>query len=134
MSFVGNVLGERGRMAGWTYDVVGPGGSRTPAVFLLGWDNEKPNPYDPRVAETALREGNWDWLRRRQAWSGPPARLPESLYLQSKPAFFGGATWPWVDPATGTVHTLPARARYDAWTLNAIPGGKDDRGVGAGAR
>jgi hypothetical protein len=43
--------------------------------------------------------------------------LPDSLYLAKKPAFFGNHPWPWVDP-TGTtmVHTLPARARYDAGT------------------
>ena len=36
--------------------------------------------------------------------------LPVSLYLSSKPAFFGSNPWPWVD-ATGTTKlaTLPAR-------------------------
>lgn len=120
MSFVGNVLGERDRMDGWTYDVVGPRGMSKPAVFLLGWDDVSPQPYDARVAETTLRQGNWDWLRRRQAWDGPPARLPDSLYLPGKPAFFGASPWPWVDPSTGAVHALPARARLEAGTPNVV--------------
>ena len=50
--------------------------------------------------------------------SNPETQLPNSLYLQSKPAFFGSYAWPWVDPA-GTsneerVKTLPAKARYEA--------------------
>jgi hypothetical protein len=41
--------------------------------------------------------------------------LPSSLYLASKPAFFGDSPWPWVDPVGSTkLYTLPARARYDA--------------------
>ena len=120
MTFVGNVLGERGRMQGWTYDGVGSGAMSTPAIFLLGWDDVTPQPHDPRVAETALRDGNWDWLQERQTWRGEPARLPDSLYLPGKPAFFGANPWPWVDPATGSVHTLPARARLDAGTPNLV--------------
>ena len=40
--------------------------------------------------------------------------IPNSMYLTSKPAFFGSNPWPWVDPTTGTTYTLPAKARYDA--------------------
>jgi hypothetical protein len=41
--------------------------------------------------------------------------LPASLYLSSKPAFFGTDTWPWVDHTGSTkLYTLPARARFDA--------------------
>jgi hypothetical protein len=43
------------------------------------------------------------------------------LYLSSKPAFFGSNPWPWVDPTTGTVQTLPAKARFDAGTPNQVP-------------
>jgi hypothetical protein len=120
MSFVGNVLGERGRMEGWRYEAAGPRGMAAPAIFLLGWDDVSPQPHDPRVAQTALREGNWDWLRERQGWSGPPARLPDSLYLPGTPAFFGARRWPWVDPATGAVHALPARERFEAGTPNRV--------------
>jgi hypothetical protein len=50
--------------------------------------------------------------------ANPVVTLPNSLYLSSKPAFFGSLAWPWVDPAGTTdalrVKTLPAKARYDA--------------------
>jgi hypothetical protein len=43
--------------------------------------------------------------------------LPDSLYLVGRPAFFGALPWPWVDPLRTTkVHTLPAKARFDAGT------------------
>jgi hypothetical protein len=67
--------------------------------------------------DTALRDGNWDWVTQAQHWYGigtstdgtdPAQPLPNSLYLTSKPAFFGSNTWPWVDPSTGTTYTLPA--------------------------
>jgi hypothetical protein len=66
---------------------------------------------------TQLRQGNWDWVTGDQQWfglggathgSGTPVTFPNSFYLTSKPAFFGAQTWPWVDPTTGTTHTLPA--------------------------
>ena len=34
--------------------------------------------------------------------------IPNSFYLTSKPAFFGKKQWPWVDPTTGAIYTLPA--------------------------
>jgi hypothetical protein len=44
-------------------------------------------------------------------------KLPDSLYLEGKPAFFGNLPWPWVDPVgTTKVHTLPAKARFNAGT------------------
>ena len=46
----------------------------------------------------------------------PRTTLPDSLYLTQKPAFFGSNPWPWVDPTTGTVYTLPAKARFEAGT------------------
>jgi hypothetical protein len=122
MTFVGNVLGEQDRMAGWAYDVSGPEGMSTPSIFLLGWDGNAPYPHDAAVEATALRDGNWDWLQARQSWHDTaPGVLPDSLYLGAKPAFFGANPWPWVDPTTGTVHTLPAKARYDGGTPNVVP-------------
>jgi hypothetical protein len=44
----------------------------------------------------------------------PTSQLPSSLYLASKPAFFGNYTWPWVEPSGSTrVYTLPAKKRFD---------------------
>jgi hypothetical protein len=47
----------------------------------------------------------------------PERILPASLYLEGKSAFFGNLPWPWVDPlGTPKVHTLPAKARFEAGT------------------
>jgi hypothetical protein len=47
--------------------------------------------------------------------SNPVKTLPDSLYLTSKPAFFGALPWPWVNPGGAVkVHTLPARDRFEA--------------------
>ncbi|MFO0584771.1 MAG: glycosyl hydrolase family 28-related protein [Anaeromyxobacter sp.] len=122
MSFVGNVLGEQGKMAGWVYEANHAGGMDDKTIWLLGWDDWSPQPYDATVITTTLRSGNWDWLQAKQTWhDGTPGALPNSMYLAAKPAFFGANTWPWVDPTTGVTYTLPAKARYDAGTPNVVP-------------
>jgi hypothetical protein len=111
MSFVGNVLGYPG-MTGWVYE---SGKPDTPAIFMLGWDENDPHPTDPRVKETVLREGNFDYVSNAVKWDTSAQTLPASLYKTAKPAFFGSNAWPWVDPLGATkIHTLPAKARYDA--------------------
>jgi len=120
MSFAGNVLGVPGKMDGWVYE-------RTfmqdrPGIWMLGWDSIAPYPTDGRVAETTLRHGNFDYVTNAVTWDRNIAdrNLPNSLYLKEKPAFFSagrGYAWPWVDPvAPDKIHTLPAKARYDAGT------------------
>lgn len=72
--------------------------------------------------ETQLREGNWDWVTRSQRWHGiggtagssKPKQIPNSLYLTQKPDFFGNQPWPWVNPVTGEVTVLPAKACLEA--------------------
>ncbi|HET9256660.1 MAG TPA: hypothetical protein VFO16_15870 [Pseudonocardiaceae bacterium] len=88
-------------------------------MWLLGYDQNAPEgeQFDPRVAETTIRHGNFDYLTKRVSWDNDlPKDLPPSLYLTEKPAFFGDLPWPWVTPeADGErVATLPARARFDA--------------------
>lgn len=120
MSFVGNVLGEQGRMTGWDYENT-QGLRGRPAIWMLGWDDLAPYPVDPDVVSTAVRDGNFDWVTGTQRWQTTPAPLPNSLYMPGKPAFFGANTWPWVDPSTGTTYTLPAKARFDNGTPNTLP-------------
>jgi hypothetical protein len=123
MSFVGNVLGVDGQMSGWEVDATGTAAwTNTSAIWMLGWDAEDPYPYDPQVAATAVRDGNYDFVNREQRWiTSSAATLPDSLYLTSKPAFFGAHPWPWVDPVTGTTYTLPAKLRFDDGTPNVVP-------------
>jgi hypothetical protein len=123
-SFIGNVLGEAGRMDGWIYEDPGDRtyGDATNqwgrhfTVWKLGY---APGAWgqraDPKVRSTVLRDGNFDYLTNTVKWDRVPQPLPNSLYLSGKPAFFGDLPWPWVDP-TGTtkVASLPARLRFDA--------------------
>ena len=120
MSFSGNVLGAAGQMDGWTYESAFTDGK--PAIWMLGWDAVSPYPIDLQVSATTLRHGNFDYLTNTVKWEPAIANhtLPNSLYLTRKPAFFeagSGYVWPWVEPASATkLHTLPAKARYDAGT------------------
>jgi hypothetical protein len=118
MSWLGNVLGTSGHTNGWLYNT----SKGAPGIWMLGWDSASPYPTDANVEKTAIRDGNFDYLTNTVAWAANDTAhaLPNSLYLPRKPAFFNagsGYTWPWVDP-TGSpqLHTLPAKARYDAGT------------------
>jgi len=133
-SFVGNVLGRPGKMAGWSYDdpsmksnsaAWGRGGSGN--VWMLGYDPERWDMApDSKTLATVIRGGNFDYLTNSVVWTdGLQAQtLPVSLYLSAKPGFFGDYQWPWVDPTGNTkVHTLPAKARLDAGTPFALAPG-----------
>jgi hypothetical protein len=147
-NFVGNVLGKSGEVllsyngAGWQFaqtswvyednTTLADGsevymwyvGAVQGAAGAWSW---QPNSY-----QTQLRQGNWDWYTQSQTWynnpiggtghpgDGTPQTIPNSLYLTSKPAFFGSNPWPWVDPSTGTTYVLPAKARFDAGTPNTL--------------
>jgi hypothetical protein len=112
LTFVGNVLGAAGEMAGWIYDASGANGWGSDGIWLLGWDQGS---FDPQVRATAIRDGNWDWVQGSQSWhDSSPVTLQNSLYLAGKPTFFGASPWPWVDPTTGVVASLPAQARFEA--------------------
>jgi hypothetical protein len=73
--------------------------------------------------QTQLRQGNWDWVTKKQAWdgiggtgstgAGTPQPIPNSLYLTAAPPFFGDNRWPWVDPTSGTTYTLPAKYCFE---------------------
>jgi hypothetical protein len=112
MSYIGNVLGTPGHMSGWAYHNTG----WNPAVFMMGWWN---NGSDAGVANSSMIYGNYDYLNNKVMWNprNKNHTLPSSLYLSSSPTFFGGYTWPWVNPTGSTqLYTLPAKARYDAGT------------------
>lgn len=122
-SWIGNVLGTSGKMSGWVYDGIGgPNAFPPSAIWALGWVDISPQGYDSYVEALAVRDGNYDFLQNKQSWHTTPATftIPNSLYLMSKPAFFGANPWPWTDPATGTINTLPAKARFDAGTPNTV--------------
>jgi hypothetical protein len=137
-SFVGNVLGISGKMAGWALTDVAmscdaTGGNCTgnnsnwggnnsgSSVWRLGYDQWTNNP-DAKVLSTMIRDGNYDYLTNVIHWYNTPAgfTIPASLYLSGKPAFMGANPWPWVDPIAGKTYTLPAKARFEAGTPNKV--------------
>jgi len=123
-TYIGNVLGFQGMdpspQSGFTYDA----GSGNPwqwdpvPVWAIGVQhNAGLQGQDDQVVATCLRQGNFDWVTEEQRWHGegsdPALAIPNSLYLDSKPSFFGSNPWPWVDPTTGQVHTLPAKELFN---------------------
>jgi hypothetical protein len=130
-SFVGNVLGTPTHPGINTYE-----GTNGGDMWMLCWQNNDNTPDGGKCLSTQLRDGNYDYLTGKVHWHGiggtganngltPPANdiLPASLYLTSKPAFFGTTTWPWVngsDAGNPLPGQLPARTRYDNGTPNTI--------------
>jgi hypothetical protein len=120
-TFIANVLDAAWGAASYEWTAASHSGS--PPIFRLGdnsnggsggvWD-------DGTAAANAYRHGNWDAATRGVVWHDGNAErdVPVSLYLTSKPPFFGDLPWPWVNPLGATpaerVGTLPAKARFDA--------------------
>lgn len=83
-------------------------------IWRIGYDRLK-RKIDPRVANTILRHGNYDYRSRITRWEPGISdhNLPDSYYLSSKPSFFGNRPWPVIGPDLGEmVGTLPAKERY----------------------
>jgi hypothetical protein len=117
----------------WLGGPFGDDAGYTP-IWQIGYDGTAwSRTPDALVQARTLRDGNYDFFTNTVRWHGiggtgegahpdPVPVLPDSLYLPGKPAFFGPSPWPWVD-ATGAVklHTLPARARFDAGAPDFAP-------------
>jgi hypothetical protein len=124
-TFVGNVLGTVDQSpspySSFTYENIKlPWADDPTPMWRLGYNPDNWNAAaDPKVLSTIIRDGNFDYVTNIVHWDNPPQRIPSSLYLTAKPAFFGNLPWPWVDP-TGTtqLYALPARARFDAGNPN----------------
>jgi Pectate lyase superfamily protein len=140
-SFVGNILGNAGASTrnGWLLtahsmacnstgnNCTGGVADWNPGsgdIWELGVDQERWTQVpESQTLATVIRDGNWDFLTGTQHWYNTPGgfTMPNSLYLTSAPAFFGSNPWPWTNPATGAIYTLPAKTRYDAGTPNTVP-------------
>jgi hypothetical protein len=139
-NFVGNILGMPNQQllgynsnscfgsqqTGWQYENLDNFTSSNVAVmWRMGTDQSHVNidgkwAWVSNTHETQLRQGNWDWVTKKQSWddSGLPGTnaqrpIPNSLYLIATPPFFGNNPWPWTDPTTGTAHTLPAKYCFE---------------------
>jgi hypothetical protein len=127
MSLVGNVLGTEGDYGVGVYEAI-PGDPYTRAVYKVGWHGSVSSGTvhgialpDTNCAATMWREGNYDYFSNRTRWDGGVAEaIPNSLYLDSKPSWFGSLTWPSIGPnVAGYVTNIPAKARWDAYVSSS---------------
>jgi chitodextrinase len=145
---VGNILGS----PSWnpvSYMMTGePGYYEQPTIYRLGYPNAgnnsltdgvgctAPANFDPNVQATLLRQKNYDYFNDTQRVCGSESEgcqgatnvavsdtLPDSLYLTSKPAWFGTLAWPPVNSATPSVGDIPAKVFYNtgAWSGEVAP-------------
>lgn len=130
---VGNVLGS-------TSTYVTLAAQPTWASATLSGFNEQPSATSPMVysvggtptysghvttgsSATIIRHGNYDFKTNGVAfWDGGSNHtLATSMYYGSKPAFFGGCTWPSIGPDITPVATtsMPAFNRFSGNTCSA---------------
>jgi hypothetical protein len=122
-TFVGNVLGTPGQnpapLSGYTYEDFYPWNDAPVPMWKLGYSDNW-GPADTKVTSTVVRDGNFDYVTNQVRWDNPAQAIPASLYLTSKPPFFGNNPWPWVEPLTGALYTLPARVRFDGSRMGSV--------------
>jgi len=113
-NLVGNVLGTSGVQTIYEdSQLPGPRAFRqvdlSPGVVRGRGNNRQRMPYDPLVATTVLRWGNYDYMTRQTRWNAseiPAARrspsqtLPASFFLSAKPTWWGRMPWPAIGPGT----------------------------------
>jgi hypothetical protein len=115
-AYIGNVL-----KGGTVYQTTPSSTAGTP-IYQLGNNGGNTGGWDNGYAAAHIyRDGNWDNVTNGVVWANGVRAIPPSFYLTGKPSFFGANAWPWVESTTGTISTLPAKARYDAATPNTVP-------------
>lgn len=113
-NFAGNVIGRQGDKGdqfaktgiSWT----------TLATYRLGFQCPGcGNISDPKVKETTLLNGNFDYISGDTVWSGSDHTLPPSLYLTARPDFWPASLrWPAIGPDLDPmVSANPAELRYN---------------------
>lgn len=140
-NLVGNVLGTSGYHTKYENSRVAPASSGSPdrSIYLLGYTGvieQTPLGYDSLVVTTMFRWGNYDYATGQTRWNaaeipaGSPVpatqTLPASLFLSSRPAWWGAMPWPAIGPdvsggedPAGYAHRIPAQACYDSTPRNA---------------
>jgi hypothetical protein len=137
-SIVGNVLGQVGNPTTFEYVTNSGWSSSASTIFRLGYpdmgnqgfsgtyppipikfgDGGPRDLYVDRnntACGTTIIEGNWTSKKGARDWTITPATIPNSLYLTSKPGWFGNLKWPPVDPGqpvTDDPAIIPAGYRY----------------------
>jgi hypothetical protein len=144
VNVVGNVLGTPDYHRIYE-DSNAPGATRgwpERSIYVLGFSGSgehQPLGYDPLVAATMLRWGNYDYVTGQTRWnpeeipSGHPVpatqTLPPSLFLAGRPSWWGDRPWPAIGPdvtggsdPSGRVHKIPAQVCFE--TSGRAPDGR----------
>jgi hypothetical protein len=123
-SVIGNILGSSyqtnsslhpGETA--TYSHIAPdGGNPQVTSFMIGYDGDR-NSQSNSTINSSLIHGNWSIITSTQQWDSAISdhSLPNSYYLDTKPAYFGVLAWPPIDPAnpaTASATNIPAGYRF----------------------
>ncbi len=129
---IGNVFGITNFTPDIVYETSKDSDFATSSIYMFGYpgtfsySTTRP-PYSVRdkyialdlnVTNTMILHGNWESKTKTVTWASsiPDRSIPDSLYLTSKPAWFGTLTWPPVEPARGYTNlsftSIPAGYRY----------------------
>jgi len=140
VNIVGNVLGTSGYHQTYEYSQASSAGSTDRSIYVLGYSGVGNSstaglPYDSLVLSTLVRWGNFDFATSQSQWksselpsglTAPTSQaLPPSLFLASRPAWWGTTPWPAIGPdvsggpdGAGHVHKIPAQACYEGTRTN----------------
>ena len=118
MNIVGNVLGTSGYNT--YYDDTVSSCHDPNRVYFWGGNSACTGTDDPLARSTAIRAYNWTSATSTNngitADGYSASAVPNSLYLSSKPSYFGNLTWPPIDPANPTYSmsrtNIPAGYRF----------------------
>jgi hypothetical protein len=137
VNVVGNVLGTSGYHTVYETSRAAGASSGNPdrSIYVLGFSGIGEQlsagiPYDSRIMSTMLRWGNYDYATRQTRWNaaeipaGNPVpsteTLPPSLFLSSRPGWWGSTPWPAIGPdvtggsdPAGHAHRIPAQTCYE---------------------
>lgn len=143
-NFVGNVLGRQGFYS--TYEPSTYSACNPTAIWCLGYSHATGGVTDAQTKPRAMRWGNFDTVTGTTRWESsevptglsqyanavPASRsLPPSLYLSSRPRWYGAVPFPAVGPDmsagdipgfSGLANAIPARRCWISLTNDAAYG------------
>ena len=120
MTFVGNVVGTVG-CAGPVEQIPYLSTYDNPVLWKIGFSGVAlGNPSDAKVRQTLIRTGNWEGPTNAVQWDSniTDHNIPDSLYLTTKPSWFGILAWPPFTPEKAgfnpsSPNKIPAQVRFE---------------------
>lgn len=117
-SMIGNVFGWVGVET--VYELQNMNLSGQKSIYRFGYASDGDGAAtgnDPLVYSTSMRHANWDSVTNGTVWEGSEDRtLPASLYLSSKPSWWGSMQWPCIGPDVKPMYpTSPGAGNGTPW-------------------